>query len=191
MTDRDRFRVHVFNLLIDNVVGGLTQRFQSLDLLCQKFSFLWTYDKMENDALHSAANSLAEEYAVDLDADMLSAEVINLKSIHKDNFDMIDGIITPIKVLNELYRLDLGEIFPEVMTALKIFLTIPVTVASGERSFSQLKLVKSDIRSTMTQDRLNSLATLNINWKIARSLDFKDIVSHYAKKQARGSPNFF
>ena len=146
---------------------------------------------MADDDLHSAANRLAYEYAVDLDAEMLSAEVVNLKAIHKDNFNMIDGVVTPMKVLNELYRLDLGEIFPEVMTALKVFLTIPVTVASGERSFSQLKLVKSDIRSTMTQDRLNSLATLNINWSIARTLDFQDVVTHFAKKQARGSPDFF
>ena len=43
-----------------------------------------------------------------------------------------------------------------------ILLTIPVTVATAERSFSKLKLIKSYIRSTMSQERLNGLAILSI-----------------------------
>jgi len=41
-------------------------------------------------------------------------------------------------------------------------LTIPVSVASAERSFSKLKLIKSNLRSTMSQQRLNRLALLSI-----------------------------
>ena len=43
---------------------------------------------------------------------------------------------------------------PDVVTVFKIFLTLPVTVASAERSFSKLKLIKNYMRSTMSQDRL-------------------------------------
>ena len=42
------------------------------------------------------------------------------------------------------------------------FLTICVSVASCERSFSKLKLIKSYLRSTMAQARLSSLAILSI-----------------------------
>jgi hypothetical protein len=41
--------------------------------------------------------------------------------------------------------------------------TIPITVASTERSFLKLKLIKSYLRSTMLQDRLNRLTILIIN----------------------------
>ena len=41
-------------------------------------------------------------------------------------------------------------------------LTIPVSVASAERSFSKLKLKKSYLRSTISQQRLNGLVLLSI-----------------------------
>jgi hypothetical protein len=46
--------------------------------------------------------------------------------------------------------------------AYRILFTMPVTVASAERSFSKLKLLKNYLRSTMSQERLNGLVTLCI-----------------------------
>jgi hypothetical protein len=46
-----------------------------------------------------------------------------------------------------------------------ILFIVPVTVASAERSFSKLKLLKNHLRSTMSQDRLNGLTTLCIEKK--------------------------
>jgi hypothetical protein len=48
---------------------------------------------------------------------------------------------------------------------------MPVTVASAERSFSKLKLLKNYLRSTMTQDRLNGLAILCIEKKLLDEID--------------------
>ena len=41
-------------------------------------------------------------------------------------------------------------------------LTVPVSVASAKRKFSKLKLIKSYLRSTMSQQRLNGLVLLSI-----------------------------
>ena len=64
-------------------------------------------------------------------------------------------------------------------------LTIPVTVASAERSFSKLKLIKSYIRSTMSQERLNGLAILSIEKDVADSLYYSTIISDFASKNLR------
>jgi hypothetical protein len=52
--------------------------------------------------------------------------------------------------------------YPNASIAYQIMLTIPVTVASAERSFSKLKLSKSYLRSVMLQDRSNGLAMCRI-----------------------------
>jgi 20S proteasome alpha/beta subunit len=46
---------------------------------------------------------------------------------------------------------------------LQIFATLPVTTATGGKSFIALKYLKNYLRSTMTEDRLNDLAHLYIN----------------------------
>ena len=50
--------------------------------------------------------------------------------------------------------------FPNVFIALMIYLTVPVTVASGERRISKLKLIKIYLWSAISQEKLNNLAML-------------------------------
>ena len=47
-----------------------------------------------------------------------------------------------------------------------------MTVASGEQSFSKLKLIKTYLRSTMNQERLTNLAILSIERDVARTMDY-------------------
>ena len=54
----------------------------------------------------------------------------------------------------------LQAVFPNVDIALGLFLTLPVTNAGGERSFSKLGLVKKK-NSTMGQNRLNHLSDVH------------------------------
>ena len=64
-------------------------------------------------------------------------------------------------------------------------MTLPVTDASTERSFSKLNVIKNFMRSTMTQDRLNDLAVLSIESEVTRKIDFTDIIDMFAMKKAR------
>ena len=69
--------------------------------------------------------------------------------------------------------------------ALQIFLMLPVTVASNERSFSKLKIIKNYLRSSMGQERLTNLAILSIEHEMTDSLDFEDIISDFANAKCR------
>ena len=93
--------------------------------------------------------------------------------------------ITPHALLNQIRKFQLEEILYNVCSALRIFCTLPVTVASAERSFSKLKLIKNFMRSTMTQDRLKNLSVLSIEREIARTVDFNDIIHDFANMKAR------
>ena len=64
-------------------------------------------------------------------------------------------------------------------------MTLPVTVASPERSLSKLNIIKNFMRSTMTQKRLNELAILSIESEVTRQIEFTDIIDMFAMKKAR------
>ena len=53
--------------------------------------------------------------------------------------------------------------FPNLHVLFQIALTLPITSCESERSFSQLKLIKTSRRSTMTDSRLSGLALMKIN----------------------------
>ena len=60
-----------------------------------------------------------------------------------------------------------------------------VTVATAERSFSKLKLIKTYLRKTMQDDRLSGLAVLSIENAEARKLDVSKIIDDFASRKAR------
>ncbi|CAI6356253.1 unnamed protein product [Macrosiphum euphorbiae] len=64
-------------------------------------------------------------------------------------------------------------------------LTIPLTSAGAERTFSKLKLIKTYLRSTMSQQRLTGLATIRIEKELSEQLNYEDIINDFASKKAR------
>ena len=59
------------------------------------------------------------------------------------------------------------------------------TLASAERSFSKLKLLKNYLRSTMSQERLNGLATLCIEKRLLDKIDIDTIINDFASRNVR------
>ena len=62
----------------------------------------------------------------------------------------------------------------------QIAMTIAVTSAESERSFSALKRIKTRLRSTMGQERLSALAILSIEREIAEELDYDYVIDQFA-----------
>ena len=76
---------------------------------------------------------------------------------------------------------------PELATACVLFATIPVTVASAERSFSKMKLIKTYLRSSISQERLDGLALLAIENEGAKQLNIDDLLDKFANTKARAA----
>lgn len=58
------------------------------------------------------------------------------------------------------------NVLPTVLQLLKYLIALPVTTEYGERSFSTLKHLKTYLRNTTSEKRLNGLALLNIQQEI-------------------------
>ena len=92
-----------------------------------------------------------------------------------------------IQLKNALnYCLKFKELFPLTLRCLKLVLTAPVTSASSERSFSKLKLIKTLVRSTMGQRRLQSPMTLASEKDLTDQIDLDLILSRWMKLLKKG-----
>lgn len=85
-------------------------------------------------------------------------------SSESDNVTEIE--MEPRKALNvgsmkAMYQIfhagNLGSMFPTLNNALQIALTLPVSSATTERTFSKLKIIKTRLRTTMNNKRLEDL----------------------------------
>ena len=79
----------------------------------------------------------------------------------------------------------LATTYTDVCTAYMMYMTVPVTVATAERSFSKLKLIKNFLRSSMFQERLSGLTLLSIENEQAKNLDFRKVIQQFASAKAR------
>ena len=63
------------------------------------------------------------------------------------------------------------DTFPNIYCALCILGTVPLTACQCKRSVSSLRRLKTYLRSTMAQDRLNGLAVLHTHRNIKPPVD--------------------
>ncbi len=59
---------------------------------------------------------------------------------------------------------------------MRIFLSMRITNASGERSISKLKCAKNELRNRMTQSCLNNLNLMNTENEILKTVDFEGTI---------------
>ena len=75
--------------------------------------------------------------------------------------------------------------FPNVSVVFRLHLCLMISNCLGERSFSILKGVKNQSRSSMGQKRLNSLALLCIENKRLEKIDTDDIIKNFTLSKSR------
>ena len=108
-----------------------------------------------------------------LNKDSLSMECVIAKRTLKDK-----DITTINDVLLEI--VPLREAFPVLVKLLQIALTIVVSTAECERSFSTLKRTKTYLRSTMSERRLVDLAVLSKEKELSQNLSLDEVVDSFA-----------
>ena len=75
--------------------------------------------------------------------------------------------------------------FPNLSVLLQIGVTLSVTIATCEKSVSILCFLKDELRSTMTNRRLNGLSLMFIHRGLTKHLNIDDIVDEFAREHPR------
>ena len=94
------------------------------------------------------------------------------------------------KIVKRMFENGVHEVLPVVYKVFSILATIPATSCSAERSFSALRRLKTNLRSTMGQKRLNSIALINVERAYANSTlknDMEKIIDIFGQRRNRKS----
>ena len=181
-TSKDQYRVEFFFGTLDIMISALEDRFSGATCRVLKgFSALHP-SRLSNDNSSRIAE-LAEFYKDDLDTVSLMTEY-QLFRRHVE-FKECSSIVDVLKILHQK---QLSLAYPNVTCLYKLCLTVPVTTASTERSFSKLKLVKTALRSTMLETRLSSLLILSIERDLTEKVNFKRVNDAFAVNRPRRLP---
>jgi len=180
------FKVNFYFILLDITISKIQERFEQLNSHNDTFNFLNdinSFLKLEKDTKLKYCIDLQNKLSVsnvesDINAIDLYEEIENLSVYVASDMNALD-------ILQYLLSNDLINIFPNLSISLRILLTMPVTVATGERSFSKLKIIKNYLRSTMKQERLTNLSIISIEREISKNLDITDIVNEFSIKKSR------
>ena len=176
------------------------QYYAALDLIIQAIDDRFdqpgykTYSSLQN-VLLKVLNSgdISEELKVVLDSYGSDFHATNLKPQLEIFAKNVPGDIKNIfDIKNYLQQLGSAEkaLLSEVITIMKLILVMPATNAMSERSFSAMWRVKSYLRSTMHQERLNHLMILHIHKDKTDQLFLPEIANDFISKSERRSQAF-
>nr|XP_046235720.1 uncharacterized protein LOC124054095 [Scatophagus argus] len=178
----EKLEVTFFNVVVDAATSAIQERFSTLENVREKFGVLSNFQNLSDNELQKECETLQTTLRFkghsDVDGRELVQELKNLPVLPSKS-------MTLLELLTFIHEKELTEIYPNLLTALRIGLTLPVTVAEAERSFSKLKLIKTYLRSTMSQERLAGLAIISINHTIAQQISYDDVIDDFASKKAR------
>jgi hypothetical protein len=184
-TSRDSFKVNTFLVILDRLRAELERRHNAYLNFKEKFSFLTRMDQLSTTKVIEKAQSLVQNYPNDLEDDLVQ-ECVHFYSHVSSNKTAEKPESTSLFNLSTFLRnQSLCNVYPNLDIALRIALCTPATNCSGERSFSCLKRVKNYQRSSLSQEKLNSLALLYIEAEIMNTINYDDIIDDFANKKSR------
>lgn len=103
-------------------------------------------------------------------------------SLWKKKWSQEDSASRPTTALEALNECQ-SQLFPNIFYLLKIYATLPVTTCTAERSFSTLKRLKTFLRNSTGEERLNGLALMSVHRRF--DLDTEEVMNDFAAKKSR------
>lgn len=172
--------LQIFNETVDAVSNCVKERFLNTGL-----QQLILVEKECVSAVADATVKLENSKAFfknDIDTDRLSLHLSMLGDIASQK----KVPITSVYEIRKFLQSDgsLCDLLAEATKCIKLLRTVPVTTATAERSFSALRRLKSYLRSTMQQRRLNSIAVLNTHQNILDNLDLRPLLNDFVKRNS-------
>ena len=171
--------------MIDSAIASLTSRFEQMTAFDNVFGFLFNSENLKSldeADLWLCCKIFVENFSHDNSSDVEINDFFSELKVLQ--VTLPDSLMSAPEILK--FVMD-ADCYPNISVAYRILLTVPVTIASVERSFSKLKLLKNYLRSTMSQERLNGLAMCTIEKDILDTIDLDTVIDDFTSRNARRS----
>ena len=175
MRVRVNFKINVFYVVCDSLVHDLRRRLESYSEVESTFKCFFINDQ---NIIDDSLEKLSVKYQGDIKSSNLREEFQHFQILCKNSNSV---------TINQKFKLaqSVRSIFPNIITLLEIYFTIPLSNTFAERSFSALKRVKNCLRSTMGKNRLDALSLLNVESDSMDNIDADSLIKDFALKEAR------
>ena len=195
-TPQDFYRKQYFEVL-DLVSNELSRRFDQKDLKIvmemEKLILSASNDDFKDQVV--IPELMRNNYESDLKMDTLAVQLKQIPALvarHRERTGQKIKKITNVRTLCGIMNANpvSKSMYTELHLLLKLFFTIPVTTATAERTFSAMRRLKTYLRSSMTQDKLNHVLLLNTYKSRLDDLNLHQIASTFISVNERHQ-NFF
>jgi len=112
----------------------------------------------------------------ELDSERLAVQLLMFHQLHQ--FSTVQEAAAILAGMSTECR----ALFQQVETLVKLLLVVPASSAEAERSFSALRRLKTWLRTTMTQSRLNHLCVLHVHNELADIDIFRTVLREFVEK---------
>ena len=160
---------------IDLIVQTINDRFDQLGYKMYQRLEALIIKAANKETFAEDLDYVASFYGSDIDKLLLETQLktlgANISSKVTNIFDVRDYLLSMTSAERKLLN--------EVMIMMKLICVMPATNSSSERSFSAMRRVKSYLRSTMKQERLNHLMALHIHKDVLDSINLSHVANDF------------
>ena len=119
-------------------------------------------------------------YKDDVNFDDLARHLLILPDIIKKADPVIKKVTSIQTICDAMNTNDtFKEVLPTVHQLLRLYLTVPVSSATSERSFSTLKRLLTPFRTSMTEQRLTNCFLLHVHKSLTDELDLTTVAKEF------------
>ena len=174
------FYRHQYFLVLDLLCGYMEKRIEekALRVLCAIEDLLaagWNSQPLDKKQL----DFVCDHYKFDLDKSRLTYQLNSLKNLRDSVENQPSTLSNAHIVIDQIGKSQLKEMVPQVCRLIKLYLVNSASTATCERFFSVLRRLKTFLRSTMNQSRLNSLCVLHVLKKETDNLNIKSLINDF------------
>lgn len=173
--ETENFYVNLFKSVFEAAASSLLRRYQSRSLQVSNALQRLLEDP---DVTRAEMEDVSLFYG-----DWNMADVVRERQLLFARCRRLDRPISVQEICEQMRENSaLADMSPNFISALKTYIVLPSSACETERSFSTLRRLKTYLRSTQTQQRLNDLAILNTHREHAEALDLAEAVNEFVSR---------